>query len=77
MWQAKTLPGVKLPYQHANEPRKHYADCEQRDGNPKRWPVAFTYPVHNCNDQRDHRASKRNQGDHKALPSLIANGITS
>jgi hypothetical protein len=66
-----------LPYQLANKPRKHKADCEQRDGNPKWRPVAFTYPVHDCNDQRDQRASKRNQGDHKALPSLIANGITS
>jgi hypothetical protein len=55
-----------LPYQHANEPREHQADSEQRDSNPKRRPVAFTCSVHNRNDQRNQCASKTNLGDHEA-----------
>ena len=50
---SQIIAEVRLPYQLPNEPGKHKADCEQRDGNPKWWPVAFTYSVHDGNDQRD------------------------
>jgi hypothetical protein len=33
-WPANAIPDLALPYEHANQPGKHYADGKQCDGNP-------------------------------------------
>jgi hypothetical protein len=59
-FQSNPVPRVLLPYRHSDDPRKHHADCEQRNGNPKWRAAAFSNSVNDGNDKRNQRANKCN-----------------
>jgi len=62
--------------QEEHRDEREESRAQQRNGNPKRRPPAFSKSVNDGNDKRDQRENKCNQGDHSDCLLVTVDPIT-